>query len=165
MWIILLFLSLFHFKSRRRTGRLKINKALLWLPLVMATMAFAQDTYSIRGKLHLPTGEGTVYLYLVDEASFDVPFSGVDTLVLQPQGQELTFYFDEVPAGNYALRAYQDLNANQRLDRGLFGPEEPYGFSWKHKAQFPFDFEDVAFRAESNQLHSIVLSDKPFWAK
>jgi uncharacterized protein (DUF2141 family) len=36
----------------------------------------------------------------------------------------------ELPAGEYAISLFQDLNDNSKLDKGLFGiPTEKYGFS------------------------------------
>lgn len=38
--------------------------------------------------------------------------------------------FNDVPAGDYAIVAFQDKNSNGRLDRDLIGfPTEPLGFS------------------------------------
>ena len=43
---------------------------------------------------------------------------------------ESTWRLEGVPPGRYAVKAYHDTNANQRLDTGAFGiPKEPYGFS------------------------------------
>ena len=52
-------------------------------------------------------------------------------------GQELTarggtvnVVFRDVPAGRYAVAAFEDVNGNRKLDRtGLGLPIEPYGFS------------------------------------
>lgn len=35
----------------------------------------------------------------------------------------------DLPAGDYAIKVFQDVNENRELDIGLFGPKEPYGFS------------------------------------
>lgn len=37
---------------------------------------------------------------------------------------------EDLPAGDYALSVYHDVNDNGELDKGAFGvPREPYGFS------------------------------------
>jgi uncharacterized protein (DUF2141 family) len=37
---------------------------------------------------------------------------------------------NDLPFGTYAISVFQDLNANEKLDKKLFGiPAEPYGFS------------------------------------
>jgi uncharacterized protein (DUF2141 family) len=47
------------------------------------------------------------------------------------------FILKELPAGNYAVSAYQDLNGNGKLDKNLVGiPTEPYGFSNNARPKF-----------------------------
>jgi uncharacterized protein (DUF2141 family) len=40
-----------------------------------------------------------------------------------------------------------DTNGNEKVDRGLFGPSEPWGMSWQEKrvARIP-RFKDIAFQ-------------------
>lgn len=70
-------------------------------------------------------------------ASADVPVSeGVIAVTLK-----------NLPPGRYAIESFQDVNANGKMDTGLFGlPLEPYGFSRDAR---PFlskpAFHDVAF--------------------
>jgi len=54
-------------------------------------------------------------------------------------------------------RCFQDLNRNQKLDRGMFGPKEPYGLSWKDDKCFPFDFDDVSFTVNKNLIININI--------
>jgi uncharacterized protein (DUF2141 family) len=51
-----------------------------------------------------------------------------------------------VPAGTWAVLAYQDENANGELDRNLIGiPSENYGFSRDARGRFgPPSFDDAA---------------------
>jgi uncharacterized protein (DUF2141 family) len=51
-----------------------------------------------------------------------------------------------VPAGTWAVLAYQDENANGELDRNLIGiPSENYGFSREARGRFgPPSFDDAA---------------------
>jgi uncharacterized protein (DUF2141 family) len=51
-----------------------------------------------------------------------------------------------VPAGTWAVLAWQDENGNNELDRNLIGiPKEPYGFSRDARGKFgPPSFEDAA---------------------
>ena len=45
-------------------------------------------------------------------------------------GAPALLVFRDLPAGVYAVSAYQDDNGNNKLDRGLFNiPSERYGFS------------------------------------
>jgi uncharacterized protein (DUF2141 family) len=62
----------------------------------------------------------------------------VQQIRIEP-GAELVFRF-EVPAGRWALSAFEDRNSNGILDMGLFGPKEPSGFwrefTGRHKPRF-----------------------------
>ena len=51
-----------------------------------------------------------------------------------------------VPAGSWAVLAYQDENSNNELDRNIVGiPKENYGFSRDARGRFgPPGFEDAA---------------------
>lgn len=58
----------------------------------------------------------------------------------------IQFTFQGVPAGTYAVAAYQDANGNGRLDRtGLGLPLESYGFSGAAGRRARPDFAEAAF--------------------
>jgi len=59
----------------------------------------------------------------------------------------VTFTFDGLPAGRYALQAFHDLDGDGELDTSLFGaPREPVGFSRDAIGSMgPPDFEAAAF--------------------
>lgn len=43
---------------------------------------------------------------------------------------EITVTFEDLPAGDYAISLYHDINDNEELDKNLMGiPKEPFGFS------------------------------------
>ncbi len=77
-----------------------------------------------------------------------------------PASQDvITVTLKDLPPGRYAIESFQDLNANGKMDTGLFGfPLEPYGFSRDAR---PFlskpDFDAVAFNLapgdNSQNLH------------
>lgn len=92
----------------------------------------AQQKYSVSGTVTY-CDEGPIYIYLVDEEIAKIPFTGIQTIVLTPEetGGTLPFSFFGVEAGVYGIRSYQDTNRNGELDRGAFGPKEPWGMSWQ----------------------------------
>ena len=50
-------------------------------------------------------------------------------------GDEITFYFSDLPPGEYSVAAFADSNGNAELDRNFLGkPVEPYSFSRDHPA-------------------------------
>lgn len=66
-------------------------------------------------------------------------------VIVAEEGASQVIFSDLAP-GDYAAVAYQDLNGNGELDRGLFGiPLEPIGFSNGVVPVFSApDFEDAA---------------------
>lgn len=64
-----------------------------------------------------------------------------------------------LPAGEYAVSTYQDINNNGKLDRYIIGkPKEPYGFSNNVKPFGPPAYKACKFTLTNNpQLISISL--------
>lgn len=60
--------------------------------------------------------------------------------------ESVRMVFEGIPAGRYAVSAYQDENNNGRLDTGFMGkPKEPYGFSNEARGTFePPSFQAAA---------------------
>ena len=75
------------------------------------------------------------------------------------QGESQIFELHGLPAGEYAVAVYQDLDSNNKLDRflGLI-PKEPYGFS-NNVAKFgPASFEKAAFTLNADKNITIRLN-------
>lgn len=68
----------------------------------------------------------------------DKPFRGA-TAPIRNNTAECTF--ENIPFGDYAVSAFHDENANQKLDFGLFGPTEKYGFSNQARGFLPPPFD------------------------
>lgn len=108
--------------------------------LCLAGGAFAQTATVTVRVTDIESNEGQVYVGLCDRG-----FSERECLDgrFQPaRAGSMTFVFENVPAGLYAVAAYHDVNMNEEMDSNFFGlPREPYGFS-----------NDVGRRAPPNYL-------------
>ena len=98
--------------------------------------AMAPETFRLSGRVLGSSGKSAVYVALWQADGFLK--RPVQQVRFEP-GAELHFHF-EVPAGRWALSAFEDRNGNGVLDMGLFGPKEPSGF-WRaftghHKPRF-----------------------------
>jgi uncharacterized protein (DUF2141 family) len=96
----------------------------------------ANDSFSLSGQVSGSSGKYVVYVALWRAEGFLK--HPVQQVRIEP-GAARTFRF-EVPAGRYAISAFEDRNGNGVLDMGLFGPKEPSGF-WRafnahHKPRF-----------------------------
>jgi uncharacterized protein (DUF2141 family) len=119
------------------------------LGMTSASMSFAADiTVEI---LPLPSNEGMVVVSLFDRAEgfpSAVTYGQRVAASRQVAGQPLRIVFTDLPAGRYAIVAYQDEDGNGKLTTNLMGiPTEAMGFSNKAKASFgPPSFDSAAIK-------------------
>jgi uncharacterized protein (DUF2141 family) len=71
---------------------------------------------------------------------------------------KVTAVLTKLPAGDYAISAFQDLNDNGNLDSNLLGiPTEPYGFSNDAEGHFgPPSFEQSRVHLAEEGSHITV---------
>lgn len=91
-------------------------------------------------------GVGTVRVNLYASKASFLEHEDVQAEVIVAEEGASQVIFSDLAPGDYAAVAYQDLNGNGELDRGLFGiPLEPIGFSNGVVPVFSApDFEDAA---------------------
>ncbi|GLP96177.1 DUF2141 domain-containing protein [Paraferrimonas sedimenticola] len=110
--------------------------AVLAASLMATSINAAELTLELSG---LKAGEGNIRIALFDQAEqfFDGEYRIGEIVEAPSSGDSKTVSIGSIPAGEYAISVYQDLNESQSLDTNLFGiPKEPYGFSgdWKRGA-------------------------------
>ena len=121
--------------------------------IVCITLANAQqdsDTaFSIKGKI-VYENKGDMHILLVKESEFDL--DSVPHYIKFPAGalqskKEVAFSFENISAGEYGIKVFQDKNGNGKLDFGFFGPKEPWGLSTnaRPKLRAP-KFKDISFK-------------------
>jgi len=122
------------------------------------------NSYDVGGQIQYSEA-GKIYVYLVDEEIFGTPYTGLQTIVLESMEMgkgrgSASFKFQNVKSGVYGIRCYQDINGNGKLDRGLFGPSEPWGMSWNsdRPSKWP-SYTDITFKVDSG-LQPITIKLK-----
>ncbi len=64
--------------------------------------------------------------------------------------------------GTYAVAVYHDANSNRRLDIGMFGPTEAYGFTNNPRIMFAKpSFQSVKFQARPGETTMHVRLNNP----
>lgn len=108
---------------------------LIWAapqPTTSVSVAVPGDsaTYTLTVGFPNPANRsGVLYIGLAnDESSFNGASYRYARLTVPATG-EVTVQFKGMPAGRYAVRVYQDLNDNTKLDYSGPMPAEPFGFS------------------------------------
>lgn len=70
----------------------------------------------------------------------------------------VTLAFPDLPAGNYAVKLFQDENENGQIDKNLIGiPTEPYGFSNNGGSYGPASFEEAKVAVQETTNIEIQL--------
>lgn len=96
---------------------------------------------------------GDLYVYIVTEDHMKTPGTGVRWSVVETcdydcrDGCEIAIVFHALAADEYGVRTFSDTNGKGRLDRGLFGPTEPWALSWNDTARgrMPSSFDEISF--------------------
>ncbi len=133
------------------TKRIRASAVLAAIAILGALIApqsatAAPKTFTISGRILNSSGKNAVYIALWNVDGFlKTP---VRQIRINP-GSDPVFTF-EVPAGRYALSAYEDRNGNGLLDMGLFGPKEPSGFWPAFNGWHKPHFEEVSFSVNAD---------------
>lgn len=124
-----------------------LRSCLAGLALAAALPAVAAAAPLVVRVTDVAAGQGPVFVGLCDRA---LEQSSCPVGKFQPaSGGTLSFRFDGLQPGRWAVAAYQDVNANGRLDTQpiLFWqlPSEPFGFSNDVGRFSPPTFSGAAF--------------------
>ena len=104
----------------------------------LSNLAFSQtDSLKIAGEIHFKK-PGNIFILLVDEETFKIPLTGVKKQILKIteknlNAKKVSYKFEGIKPGIYGIRCFQDVNGNKKLDKGMFGPKEPWGMTCRVK--------------------------------
>lgn len=100
---------------------------------------------------------GKLYVGLANNAETFEKESLVNKIVDVPASGEITVTFDSLAAGQYAVRVYQDLNDNKKIDFSGMIPTEPFGFSNMTMVMGPPEFGQCAFDLAEDKRISVSM--------
>ena len=121
--------------------------SLAWWPAPGWTQA---EGFTVGGEVIFKK-TGDLYIRLVNEEEFDGHKESSFRSVLNVGPEEIKkgktpFLFQKVPRGIYAIRCFQDVAGNKKLDMGPFGPKEPWGMYRSKRPTFRGpEFEEISF--------------------
>jgi uncharacterized protein (DUF2141 family) len=118
--------------------------------LLSAPVWAETEGFKVAGKVSF-TKTGDIYIELVTKAQFEGEEASSFGLIIpvgpeEQKAKKVSFEFENVPAGTYAIQCFQDINGNGGLDMGNFGPKEPWGMyrPKRHKFRGP-RFNEIKF--------------------
>lgn len=128
-----------------------MKSLVLFFALLCSGSAVAQQKLTLTFT-NLPSGKGEVL------AEICTPKDQVVKQIVLPAQKGTVIHKLELPKGQYAVRVFHDANSNKKLDIGLFGPEEVYGFSNNARGWFgPPELSKQLFNLEQDLTLSIKL--------
>ncbi|MBV7440286.1 DUF2141 domain-containing protein [Weeksellaceae bacterium TAE3-ERU29] len=77
----------------------------------------------------IKTEKGKLVIGLYDNEKDFPKGKAYQKVEVTPQKSTLIYTFKGVEKGKYAIAVLHDENNNGKMDIGMFGPKEPYGFS------------------------------------
>lgn len=127
--------------------------------VLSAISVHAQDkTYKLTVYIpEIASRVGKLYVGLANNEDTFTNASWKTATVDVPATGEITIVFDGLPAGQYGVRLFQDLNGNKELDMGGIIPSEPFGFSKITMLLGPPDFSDAAFELTGDMRVKVLM--------
>jgi uncharacterized protein (DUF2141 family) len=102
--------------------------------------------------------QGSLYVSLYNkEANFDSNENAVKRQKVSVDKTTMSVNLGNVPAGEYAVKAYQDVNNSGAMDFNGPMPAEPFGSSSKSKEMAPPKYSDAKFILDKNQQVQVHL--------
>ncbi|MDD5008495.1 MAG: DUF2141 domain-containing protein [Syntrophorhabdaceae bacterium] len=139
--------------SRMFFKRLILIAALFLLP--GAQVLAQQATFKVSGEIVFPK-TGNLFVQLITREEFD---SGKDAgfgVVVAVGPEDIKkgrapFSFTGVPKGIYGIRCFQDVNGTGKMEKGIFGPKEPWGTYRPARPTFHAPrFDEIAFEVNKD---------------
>jgi len=138
------------------------KKAIFFLGVLLMASAFAyaEDKFTVSGEVTFPKTKGELHVKLKTQGEYEkgkqVPEDRRMIIKLSAQqlkSKKASFEFVNVPAGDYLITCFQDLNKNGKLDfsPSSFGepaPDEPRG-SYKPPA-WPRGWDTSKFKVDKD---------------
>ncbi len=134
----------------------RFARILAVVSLAMATVA-GSAAYAGKITVHfsgIEDFEGEVLISLASSPEmFDSDAEAAFSASVPARAKRATAVFESVPAGDYAIKVFHDANSNKKLDMGLMGPKEKYGFSNNVMGFMgPPDFDDAKVTFDGSEL-------------
>ncbi len=127
-------------------------------PIINTPTADEPQTHKLTIRVdNVKVRQGTVNvaIYNAETAESGVAFRKVRLVI--PASGDVLVNFEQLPAGQYAVRMFQDVNTNLKLDYNGPVPTEPFGFSNTASPMVSFSFEKNSFPVDADKTVPVTL--------
>jgi len=114
-----------------------------------------QTIFTVSGEISFP-GTGDLYVQLITKEEFDSDRNagfGI-IIVVGPENVKkgrTPFAFTGVPGGRYGIRCFQDVSGTGKMEKGMFGPKEPWGTYRPARPAFRAPrFDEISFEVNKD---------------
>ena len=120
-----------------------ITRVLVIAAAFVALPTFAHDLTVTLG--NIKSGQGDLLAAVYDKAEhYNANANWVAVRKVKMEAPGMSLNFADLPAGNYAIKLFQDENSNGQIDKNDQGiPTEPYGFSNNGGVYGPPSFDEA----------------------
>jgi len=129
------------------------------LTILLIAVHFQTATLEVN-VTNLKNDQGKVLIALFDsEAAYRTEDRIFKAARIEIINGEANYRFEDLPAGEYAIKVFHDENGNDEIDTNFVGiPKEGYGFSNNAKGTMgPPSFEKASFRIYDSATQSIRI--------
>ncbi|GGF77598.1 DUF2141 domain-containing protein [Alteromonas lipolytica] len=127
--------------------------ALTSLYCISATAANVEIVFSDISSLR-----GELYIAAYNSADAFTQKQAFQSQIIRVYKSNQTAVLADLPAGDYSVMAFQDLDANRTLNSNMMGiPTEPYGFSTNPHLMGPPSFDAIRFTVGEDDM-SITIN-------
>jgi len=125
----------------------------LGLAFMGLTVVAQEETVTVTVTIeNVLNDEGTLLVSLHTQQTF-MKGGGIIDLAKKARKGQVTFTFENVKPGTYAIMAMHDVNDNQRMDYEANGmPKESYGMSGNDMTMGPPTFDSAKFVVNEEEL-------------
>lgn len=130
---------------------------LLFSQITFAAESLIDVTVNVK---NIEKDEGTLMIALIDDSNdFPDGIKATFKAKVPAKAAGSSYVFKGVKPGKYGVAIYQDMNANEKLDKNFVGiPKEPYGFSGKPGFGKP-KFEDCSLEMTATKTVEVNMKN------
>ncbi|HOE17943.1 MAG TPA: DUF2141 domain-containing protein [Syntrophorhabdaceae bacterium] len=114
-----------------------------------------QAIFTVSGEISFP-GTGDLYVQLITKEEFDSDRDAGFGIIVAVGPEDVKkgralFAFTGVPGGRYGIRCFQDVSGTGKMEKGMFGPKEPWGTYRPARPAFRAPrFDEISFEVNKD---------------